>query len=78
MTSFVTGYQDAHTRASALDDRIMAAASSVSAHYSDLVSLAARQAMGGTELTVAQSSSGSGGWNTSDVKMFMKDVGTSR
>ena len=77
MTFFVTGYQDAHARAVALDNRIMTAASSVSAHYSDLVSLAARQAMGGIELTIAQSSSSSSGWNTSDVKMIMKDVGTS-
>ena len=32
--------------------------------------------MGGTELTVGKGSDGQ--WNMSDVKLFMKDVGTSQ
>lgn len=63
-------------RAEALDQRILADAAKVSAHYADLVSLAARQAMGGTELTIGRNIAGSSEWNTSDVKMFLKDVGT--
>ncbi|PSS38026.1 hypothetical protein PHLCEN_2v111 [Hermanssonia centrifuga] len=74
VTSFLLDYDDANQRASALDERILGQASSISPNYADLVSLAARQAMGGTELTIR----GSGNqWNTSDVKMFMKDMGTS-
>ncbi|KAF7794737.1 hypothetical protein EIP86_005875, partial [Pleurotus ostreatoroseus] len=48
----------------------------ISAHYADLVSLAARQAMGGLELTLGRSSLDASQWNTSDVKMFMKNLGT--
>ncbi len=77
MTSLIQDYQGTLARSVTFDATIIAAASSLSAHYADLVSLAARQAMGGTELTILQSSSVPSGWNTSDVKMFMKDVGTS-
>ena len=38
------------------------------------MSIAARQAIAGTELTVGGSA---GSFNTSDVKMFMKDIGSS-
>ena len=48
-------------------------ANSISPQYSNLISLAARQTIGSTELTVARSTDGQ--WNTSDVKMFMKNVG---
>ena len=51
-------------------------ASAISPQYTDLVSLAARQAMGGVEFSVINGTNGS--WNTSDVKIFMKDVGTSQ
>ena len=47
----------------------MSDATSISAAYGDLVSLAARQAMGGMELTVGQ--------NATDVMMFMQDTGSS-
>lgn len=76
MTAFVIDYQNALARAVALDEKIMTAAANVSAHYADLVALAARQAMGGTELTVGRSTSDASQWNTSDTKMFMKNVGT--
>ena len=59
-----------------LDQQILSAASAVSPQYANLVSLAARQTIGSTELTISKGSDGS--WNTSDVKAFMKDVGTSR
>ena len=61
-------------RAVALDNSLAQSASSVSPQLVDLVSLSLRQALGGVELTVGMSS---GSFNTSDVKMFMKDVGTS-
>lgn len=82
VNNFVADYPNALARATALDQSIMSAATDIdsSGHYTDLVSLAARQAMGGTELTVGRNTSrdasGSTQWNTSDVKMFMKNVGT--
>ncbi|KAF7790195.1 hypothetical protein EIP86_001147 [Pleurotus ostreatoroseus] len=75
-TFFVDDYTSAIDRSIALDQKLRAAAMGISAHYADLVSLAARQAMGGTELTVGRSSSDPSQWNTSDVKMFMKNLGT--
>lgn len=78
---FVADYPNALARATALDQNVLSAAAAVdsSGHYADLVSLAARQAMGGTELTIgvkSQNVPGSSQWNMSDVKMFMKNVGT--
>ncbi|KAJ3475247.1 hypothetical protein NLI96_g11958 [Meripilus lineatus] len=58
-----------------LDEKLLNQSSAISAQYMDLVSLAARQTMGGTELTIALGSDGL--WNISDVKAFMKDVGSS-
>ena len=46
----------------------MSDATSISAAYSDLVSLATRQAMGGMELTVGQDGS------SSDVKLFLQNT----
>lgn len=77
MTAFATGSQDALARSLALGQKIMTAANNVSAHNVALISLATRQAMGGTELTIGRQTSDPSAWNTSDVKMFMKDVGTS-
>ena len=59
-----------------LDNKILSAANAVSPQYGNLVSLAARQTIGSTELTISKGPDG--GWNTSDTKVFMKDVGTSR
>ena len=74
ITTFLQDYANAVQRADALDAALIKNASAVSAHYSDLVSMTARQAMAGTELTVG--SLEDQGWNTSDVKMFMKNLGT--
>ncbi|EKM54239.1 uncharacterized protein PHACADRAFT_257947, partial [Phanerochaete carnosa HHB-10118-sp] len=72
ITSFLQDYSSAAERAEAFDTALAKNASSTSPHLVDLVSIAARQAMAGTELTVGGSA---GSYNTSDVKMFMKDVG---
>ncbi|EKM54251.1 uncharacterized protein PHACADRAFT_146023 [Phanerochaete carnosa HHB-10118-sp] len=74
ITSFLQDYSSAVERAEAFDAALAKNASSTSPHLVDLVSIAARQAMAGTELTVGGSA---GSYNTSDVKMFMKDVGPS-
>ncbi|KAJ3525254.1 hypothetical protein NM688_g8429 [Phlebia brevispora] len=76
VTFFIQDYPNAIERAIALDEKILGDAANVSAHYADLVSLAARQALGGTELTIGQSSADSTQFNTSDVKMFMKNLGS--
>lgn len=54
----------------------MGAASSVSSQLPNIISLVARQAIGATELTVSNGTDGN--WNTTDVKMFMKNVGVDR
>jgi hypothetical protein len=74
ITAFLLDYDNAIQRANNLDAGLTKNASAISAHYADLVSVAARQAMAGVELTVGGSD---GAWNQSDVKMFMKDLGTS-
>lgn len=60
----------AFTRAAELDASILQKAASISTNYADIVSLAMRQAIAGTELTVSQN-------DMSDVKMFVKDIGAS-
>ena len=71
--SVVLDFSDAKDRSNKLDTQILGSANSISETYSNLVSLAARQAMGSTELTVGMGSDGK--WNSSDVKMFMKNIG---
>ena len=74
ISNFLQDYPAAAQRSLALDAQITGNASTLSTHYADLVSLAARQAMGGVELTIGRNSeSDSGAFNFSDVKMFMKN-----
>ena len=75
VTAILQDYDDAIQRANAFDASLAKNASDISSHYADLVSLTARQAMAGVELTVGGSESN---WNTSDVQMFMKDIGSSK
>ena len=51
-------------------------AMAISTNYADLVSLAARQTIGGTEITISKGSDGR--WNNTDVKMFMRNMGNDR
>ncbi|KAJ7189656.1 hypothetical protein GGX14DRAFT_484556 [Mycena pura] len=74
--AFVVDFPAARDRALALDQQILQDAGAVSQNYADLVSLATRQTMAGVELTVSTNSTG--GWDTSDVMAFMKDVGNSQ
>lgn len=52
---------------------MVANTSTVSAHYTDLVSLAARQTLSALDITVSTGSDGNP--NASDVRIFMKDIG---
>lgn len=69
-------FSGALSRATEIDTKVLNQALTVSDKYGDLVSLAVRQTIGGTELTISKGTDG--GWNISDIKVFMKDVGTSR
>ncbi|KAI0793192.1 hypothetical protein C8Q75DRAFT_840168 [Abortiporus biennis] len=76
--SVLNDFTSASQRADALDKKILDAASSITSNpaYAGLVSFAIRQAWGASELTLSLGNDGT--WNKSDVKMFMKDVGSSR
>ncbi|KAK7047204.1 hypothetical protein VNI00_006870 [Paramarasmius palmivorus] len=72
---FIKDYPNALQRAEELDRKILADASVISTEYVDLVSLTARQAMAGLDITVPRASDSS--WNASAVKAFMRDEGFS-
>ncbi|KAH9915051.1 uncharacterized protein BXZ73DRAFT_106359 [Epithele typhae] len=55
---FIADYDNALSRAKALDDKIMGAAAQVSPHYVDLVSLSARQVFASLEVTAGTDASG--------------------
>ena len=57
----------------AFDSSLLAAAQNISTEYGDLLALTVRQAMGALEITASKNSDGS--LNTSDVLIFMKDMG---
>ncbi|KAF7378318.1 hypothetical protein MSAN_00257500 [Mycena sanguinolenta] len=74
--AFMVDFPKARTRALALDQKILQDARAISQNYADLVSLSARQAMAGFEITLSTFPNGS--FDFSDVKAFMKDVGNSQ
>ncbi|KAF7378321.1 hypothetical protein MSAN_00258100 [Mycena sanguinolenta] len=74
--AFMIDFPEARTRALALDQKILQDARAISQNYADLVSLGARQAMAGIEITLSTFQNGS--FDFSDVKAFMKDVGNSQ
>ncbi|PCH43429.1 DUF1793-domain-containing protein, partial [Wolfiporia cocos MD-104 SS10] len=61
------------SRATELDNRVIAATSNISTDYTDIVSLGARQAFAGIDITVTNDTDGA--W---DIKIFMKNIGTDR
>ena len=73
---FLADFDNARSRAKAVDATIMNAASNISSNYVDLVSLATRQTMGALEITVGADAKGTP--DPSDVMVFMEDIGTSR
>ncbi|KAK7685150.1 hypothetical protein QCA50_011513 [Cerrena zonata] len=75
MDAFLPEFWYAKLRADDVDSLIFNATGNISEPYKDLLSLAARQTMASTELTIANGTDGK--WNMSDIKMFMKDVGVS-
>ncbi|KAL5519642.1 hypothetical protein ACEPAH_1325 [Sanghuangporus vaninii] len=71
--AFLDDFSRAQLTAAAFDAQIVAAGQQYSEKYGDLLALSARQLMGSMDITVSRA--GSGGWNTSDVKVFMKNMG---
>ncbi|TFK38777.1 hypothetical protein BDQ12DRAFT_683319 [Crucibulum laeve] len=69
--------KDALSRAIALDNQIMSAGESISTKYADLLAVSLRQTMGSLEITLGRTTDG-GQANMSDVRVFMKDVGSGR
>ncbi|GJE95220.1 DUF5127 and DUF4965 domain-containing protein [Phanerochaete sordida] len=74
VTSYLQNFQSTMDRAVGLDESFAKNAATISPQLVDLVSLAARQVMASTELTVGGSA---GQYDVSDVKMFMKDIDSS-
>ncbi|TFK97850.1 hypothetical protein BDV98DRAFT_607320 [Pterulicium gracile] len=73
--AFLEDYPNAKRRADEFDRKIQTEASKVSSRYAELLALGTRQVLGATELTIARGSDGN--WNHSDVKMFMRKMGSS-
>ncbi|KAI0267461.1 hypothetical protein BC834DRAFT_953477, partial [Gloeopeniophorella convolvens] len=73
IAEFLNDFTDATSRAQTLDSKIQQDATSISPQYWDLVSIASAQVYGSTQLTIGTDSKGN--FNTSDVMMFMKNVG---
>jgi len=72
---FIDDYDNAVVASDALDEKLKNVANSVlrSPSYSDLISLNLRQILGAADITVK--SNNQNGWNTSDIKIFVKDLG---
>ncbi|KAJ6577372.1 hypothetical protein B0H19DRAFT_1229523 [Mycena capillaripes] len=72
ISDFINAYPTALATANALDAKVQADASAISAQYAGIAALAVRQAFGATELTISKASDGT--WNTTDILMFIKGV----
>ncbi|KAG9084624.1 hypothetical protein FS749_005086, partial [Ceratobasidium sp. UAMH 11750] len=74
ISSFLSAseYQHAVSAAWAIDNKIYNDATPISADYTAVTQLSLRQAFASIEITVPKAASG--GYNTSDVKVFMKEI----
>ncbi|TFK38776.1 hypothetical protein BDQ12DRAFT_683316 [Crucibulum laeve] len=76
LDDFLADFDNAKTRALTLDNKIMSDGAAVSTQYADLLAISLRQTMASMDITIGRDDNGK--WNTSDVKIFMKDIGTGR
>lgn len=67
--------QDALKLSTALDDMVLSAAATISPEYVSILSPMTRQTFAPMDVIMTSSSFGS--YNTSDVKIFMEDIGMS-
>ncbi|KAN0136895.1 protein of unknown function (DUF1793) domain containing protein [Lactarius tabidus] len=75
IADFLDNFANASSRAQQLDQKILQGAAPVSGLLGDLVSIATAQVFGSTQLTIGTDARGN--YNTSDVMMFMKNIGGS-
>lgn len=73
--AFLADFPAAQVRATTLDEKIISDARKISPEYADLVSLCTRQVLGSLDITVLDGLSNDE--NASNVRVFMKDIGTS-
>lgn len=71
--AFLNDFPRAQSAATAFDSMLAGAGQQYSQQYADLLALSVRQLMGSMDITVSRA--GNGGWNISDVKVFMKNMG---
>ncbi|KAJ7232842.1 hypothetical protein B0H12DRAFT_1239497 [Mycena haematopus] len=69
---FLNDYNTALTTANAFDKKVATDAGKISADYAGIVALSIRQAMAANEITISKNFFG--GWNTSDILYFMKEI----
>ncbi|KAI0343878.1 hypothetical protein BDW22DRAFT_1314881, partial [Trametopsis cervina] len=74
ITNVITNYTSALASATTLDASLASAATPYGADYAALISLSTRQTMSALEYTLLRDPS-TGVLNTSDIKVFMKDMG---
>ena len=72
ISSFLSDYSAALSRAQSLDSKVNSDASKISANYAAVVELSIRQAVGATEITISKNTDGT--WNTDDILMFLKGI----
>ncbi|KAI0073113.1 DUF1793-domain-containing protein [Panus rudis PR-1116 ss-1] len=75
IADFHSDFNGALQRANSFDQKIKDDASKISPDYAGLVDVSVRQAFGAIEITVPLL--GTGGFNTSDVMIFMKEISSS-
>ncbi|CAA7266373.1 unnamed protein product [Cyclocybe aegerita] len=71
--SFLNDFSYSYSKIVALDDKIISQAQTISTQYADVVSLSLRQAVGSIDVTTLRDRNGR--YVSSDMKVFMKDVG---
>ncbi|KAF8914019.1 DUF1793-domain-containing protein [Gymnopilus junonius] len=72
ISSFLSDYENALSRADIFDSQVACDATKISADYASVVALSIRQVLGATEITLSKYSNGT--YNTDDVIVFMKEI----
>lgn len=77
LSFFYSDYANALNLSRAFDAQVQRdATTAVSEHYAALCAIATRQIYGGMEITVGQSTTGTG-YSASDIMVFVKEIATS-
>lgn len=71
---FLDDFRNALASAEAFDAQLQTAGSVFSSDYADLLTLSVGQVLGSLDITIAHGNDGA--WNFSDVKVFMKNMGS--